>query len=187
MSNLSGRDWLHTNEHRWPNSKSIDDLDSSWTNDVKKFIKVLKDANPNISIRITSTRRPHERAYLMHFCWKIANKKIEPKDVPKEPGVDIQWDHGNKEKSIKAAQEMVDFFKIAYPAARVSNHTLGKAIDMYITWKESFTVGSLPDGSHRGLDEPSNSVDNHDLHEIGRLFGVVKKVDDAPHWSYNGK
>ena len=187
MSNLSGRAWWNANQARWPDSEDLDDLDSDWGDNVKKFIKIIKEAGAKV--RIISTRRPRNRAYLMHYSWMIANGRIEPADVPKRAGINIQWDHGDDKISRKAAQEMFDCFGLAhYAAGKRSNHVKGKAIDMSITWTKDLFLGPLPNGEFRGvIGGPRDGVSNRELHEIGALFGVRKKLDDAPHWSHNGE
>jgi hypothetical protein len=187
MSNLSGRAWWNANQARWPDSEDLDDLDSDWGDDVKKFINILREADARVTI--ISTRRPRNRAYLMHYSWMIANGRIEPADVPLRARVDIQWDHGDDRISRNAAQEMVDCFGLAhYAAGRRSNHVRGMAIDMYITWRGDLFLGPLPNGGFRGIiGGPRNGVQNRELHEIGALFGVRKKLNDRPHWSHNGR
>ena len=61
-------------------------------------------------------------------------------------GVDIQWDHADDAGSRRGAQEMVTGFALAVPPksvnapATTSNHIVGKAIDMDITWSGTITV-----------------------------------------------
>lgn len=89
MSNLSGRVWWIANQDRWPNSKDLNDLNPDWGDRVKKFIKILREANARVKVK--STRRPRNRAYLMHYSWMIANGKIEPSEVPQRAGVNIHY------------------------------------------------------------------------------------------------
>jgi hypothetical protein len=58
------------------------------------------------------------------------------------------------------------------------------AIDMDITWTGSIWVKK--DGTLVKLTYgPVNA--NKPLHEVGASYGVKKLLDDAPHWSDNGK
>src|SRR5215471_15370891 len=82
--------------------------------------------NAHPRIRIRATFRPAQRAYLMHYCWLINRRQIDPAHVPayqpigvqRDP-VDIQWLHrdrgGNPDiaASRLAALEMVNGFEIA--------------------------------------------------------------------------
>ena len=168
MSNLSGRAWWNANQARWPDSEDLDDLDSDWGDNVKKFIKIIKEAGAKV--RIISTRRPRNRAYLMHYSWMIANGRIEPADVPKRAGINIQWDHGDDKISRKAAQEMFDCFGLAhYAAGKRSNHVKGKAIDMSITWTKDLFLGPLPNGEFEENTEKVilwNMLDQLEKHGI---------------------
>ena len=181
MSNLSGRAWWNANQARWPDSEDLDDLDSDWGDDVKKFIKILRNAGADVNI--ISTKRPRNRAYLMHYSGMIAKGKIEPADVPARVGVDIQWDHGDDKISRNAAQEMFDCFELVhYASGKRSNHVKGKAIDVYITWKEDLFLGPLPNGEFWGvIGGPRNRVHNRELHEIRALFCFRIKLIYANH------
>jgi len=65
--------------------------------DVTNFINAMENAETTAGAN--STRRPLQRAYLMHYSWLIANDKIDPKNVPKfnppagQAPVNICWVH----------------------------------------------------------------------------------------------
>jgi hypothetical protein len=186
MSNLSGKDWWKKNQSNYPNSRDVNDLHSDFVDKVQKFISILRAGGAIVNV--SSTKRNAIRAYLMHYSWCIANNEISPSDVPKMKGVDINWDHGNNDLSVSAAQEMVELFNLAYKPSLTSNHIKGLAIDMNISWKGDLFIGPLPNNEYRGiLDGPKNGVNNRELHEVGELFEVYKMKKDPPHWSYNGK
>jgi hypothetical protein len=70
-----------------------------------------------------------------------------------------------------------------------SNHTLGLAIDMSITWRGSLTVidGS---GVTRIIKRGPRDSTNSDLIAIAATFGVIHFNDvqaDRNHWSFNGR
>ena len=69
---LSGPAWVS----RYPTSRSIDDLEAGFRSKVRNFIGSIEAAGGQVSI--SATRRPAERAYLMHYAWKIANGTIQP-------------------------------------------------------------------------------------------------------------
>jgi hypothetical protein len=185
-ADLSGKKWWKSNQSKFPNSNDIDALEPSFGESVRKFLNVLKESD--VKVKIASTRRNEIRAYLMKYCWDIANDLISPEEVPKKAGVNIEWNHGEIKKSQDAAQEMVEMFNLVHRPSLGSNHIKGLAIDMTISWKKDLFLGKLPDGSFRGVSGgPKNGAKNKDLHEIGELFGVRKLLNDAPHWSYNGK
>jgi hypothetical protein len=184
-SNLSGKEWWKSNQGKYPNSKSVDDLESGFKSNVVKFMGLLKTAGAKISI--SSTRRDANRAFLMHYCWKVANEEIEASAVPGRSNVAIVWDHGNKEDSIKGAKEMVELFGIKFKPSLTSNHIKGTAVDMTITWSGELSLGPLPDGTFKNVDGPSNGSANKELHAIGYQYGVRKLIKDPPHWSADGK
>ena len=183
-SNLSGKDWWRANQARYPNSQEIDDLESGFRSRVEDFIGSLKHAGA--SVVVNSTRRNAIRAHLMHYSWKIAYDRLDPKDVPKPGGLNIEWDHGDIEKSRKAAEEMVKLFGMAHIASLTSNHIRGKAIDMNISWKDTLVI-TRPAPLLTRIESRPRTGQNRELHDIGATFGVRKLVSDPPHWSYNGK
>ena len=91
---------------------------------------------------ITSTYRPKERSYLMHYSWKIAKGRTNPKNVPgfEGGGVNIEWWHGDQDTSIKAAKEMIDGYKIRGGAALKSRHNSGRAIDLVLRWRVDLNI-----------------------------------------------
>ena len=147
-----------------------------------KFLEMLT-AN-NITTGEFTTKRPKQRAYLLHFSAEVKNGTTAPKDVPKEDGVDIIWDHGDDAKSKKAAGEMVDAFGIVGPAALISNHIAGNAIDMKfdftkmvkdkdgnntITYKKDGKEYLLVANSARGVMKVS-------MEEIGTVAPITARV-----------
>lgn len=66
---------------------------------VEDFVGSLRHAGA--SLVVSSTRRNPIRAHLMHYSWKIDYSELDPNDVPKRGGLDIEWDHGDVEKSRK--------------------------------------------------------------------------------------
>jgi hypothetical protein len=184
-SNLSGKDWWRANQASYPNSQEIDDLEPGFRSRVEDFIGSLKHAGATVVV--SSTRRNPIRAHLMHYSWMVAYGEIDPKDVPKCGGLNIEWDHGDLETSRKAAKEMVDLFGLAYIASLTSNHIRGKAIDMNISWKDTLVL-TRPAPLLARIESSPRSGQNRELHEIGAsVFGVRKLVSDPPHWSYNGR
>ena len=176
---LSGASW----EAQFPTSRSLDDLVPAFKGKVAKFIAALKAGGA--TVRISATYRPKERAYMMHYCCKIAGGQIAADKVPPMAGVDIDWVHRDAKgdmdvaKSRAAARAMMAAYAIAFPAALNSRHTQKRAIDMTIgQW-----VGkTIVDGA--GEDTKIDTA--AELHALGKTFGVIKLVKDRPHWSDDG-
>jgi hypothetical protein len=107
-------------------------------------------------------------------------------------GVDIEWDHGDIDKSKAGALEMVQGFGLAVPPrstnppSTTSNHITGKAIDMTIKWSGSIKVKNKTKTEVQ-VSFASNANTNTVLHAIGESYGVKKLKTDAPHWSFNGR
>jgi hypothetical protein len=187
-TNLSGAAWFTANQGKYPNSKLTKDLDETFKKNVDEFLKALEDAGAKVSI--ASTRRSADRAYLMHYCWKVAKGELKPADVPARAGVDIEWDHGELAKSKKAAQEMVSKFGMKHVASLTSLHIAGKAIDMNITWKGTLKIKDKS-GTEHEVEFMADVDKNTKLHGVGKSYGVIKLVKttgqpDPPHWSLNG-
>ncbi len=185
-SDLSGKDWWQKHQAQYPNSRSLDDLDSGFQSRAEDFIESLRAAGA--SVTITSTRRNATRAFLMHYAWQVAYGEIAPADVPKRSGLTIEWDHGELEASKQGAMEMVKLFGMAHIAALTSNHIAGKAIDMEISWKGALVLTRPAPLLARIESLPRQGRGNRELHDIAATtFGVKKLRSDPPHWSYNGR
>ena len=170
---LSGRAWVE----KFPTGTSTDDLTPAFRDSVNAFIAAVRAAGGSVSI--AATYRPPERAYLMHYAWEIANGSIQPDRVPARTGVDIEWDHGNKKKSVNAAKAMKTAYGMRHIAALESNHTRRTAIDMNITGTNGKTM----------LNKSGKKVsikNEDDLYAVGATYGVHKLRSDPPHWSADG-
>ncbi|OTA16101.1 hypothetical protein Xvie_02141 [Xenorhabdus vietnamensis] len=186
MKELSSEKWVS----KYPGSTSTKDLKLSFRIGVEDFIAQLKKAGARVTI--SATFRPPERAYLMHWAWKISKKQVKPEDVPSKLGVNIEWVHKNNDDSIKAAEAMVSAYgmtRLKVAPALKSRHTEGNAIDISITW-----TGNLEIKNKQGKSVLINSLPrdgmNKDLHNIGKSYGVIKfhgGVKDRPHWSSDGR
>jgi hypothetical protein len=184
-SNLSGADWWRSNQAKYPNSREVDDLEPGFRSRVEDFIASLRNAGATVAV--SSTRRNAVRAHLMHYCWEVGYGEIDPQDVPKRAGLDIEWDHGDLEKSRQAAKEMVRLFGLAYKASLTSNHISGRAIDMNVSWKDTLVL-TRPAPLLTRIESGPRTGQNRELHEVGAsVFEVRKLRSDPPHWSYNGR
>src|SRR5258706_10945177 len=127
MSELSGKIWVS----RFPTQRTINALNSPFKENAQKFVDALKAATVNV--KISATLRPPERAYLMHFSFKIAMEHTDAHTVPPKPGVDILWVHPTNAASVAAAKEMVSAYGIVREPSLTSHHISGFAIDMTLT------------------------------------------------------
>ena len=187
MSNasLSGSDWWRKNQARYPNSRDIGDLAPGFRSRVEDFVGSLREAGA--AITVSSTRRSAQRAYLMHYSWKVGYGEMDAKDVPARSGVDIVWDHGDSGRSREAALEMVNLFNMAHRASLTSNHISGMAIDMNVSWKGELVM-TRPSPLLWRLQGLPRTGQNRELHEVGgTIFGVRKLLKDPPHWSHDGR
>jgi hypothetical protein len=189
LSNInSGSSWVS----KFPQSKSVEDLEPSFRNNVKRFIKAMTDAR--VSVTVNSTVRPPQRAYLMHYSWRIVKKNLDPRTITPMPGVNINWFHGSLEESKRSAQEMVIGYDINSPRLRLapatnSNHIRGEAIDMTISWQQNILIIARPDGTNRVIISTPRDGTNSDLISVGRDYGVIHLInvnDDIFHWSTDG-
>ncbi|MFL5208172.1 MAG: hypothetical protein ACJ8CC_03370 [Microvirga sp.] len=181
----SGRDWVT----RFPGSRSTADLAHGFREGVEKFIRAMSDGGA--AVRISATFRPPERAYLMHFAFKIARENLDAMSVPAMDGVDIDWVHRNGAGGVdlpasrRAAEDMVQAYGMSVGAALRSRHTERRAIDMTISWSGNLTLRD-GNGQEVTIATSPRSGGNTSLHRVGRSFGVVKLVSDPPHWSEDG-
>lgn len=182
---LSGEVWVK----RFPGKTDIDSCEGDFKTNMTAFKAALDEAKAVVDI--TATYRPPERAYMMHWSWEIVNNKQDPKTVNGYEGVNINWDHGDNQKSIKAAQEMVNGFKMSTlktPPALDSRHTHREAIDMTISWTGDLVIKNK-DGTAVTIKSDPKTGMNTDLKAVGETYGVKKFVGgdkDIPHWSSTG-
>jgi len=185
----SGSFWVTWANAHAKNSTSVDDLVEPFKANAKAFIKALTDAGATVDVGTTT--RSAKRAYLFHWCWRIGLGKAKASEATAMPGVDIEWDHGDAEKSKKGAKEMIDGFGLAVPPnstnapALLTNHTPGKAIDMNITWTGTVKF-KKKDGTEESVAFMQDVNQNTKLHGVGASYGVKKLTTDAPHWSLDG-
>ncbi|MNZ10617.1 hypothetical protein D3C78_274650 [compost metagenome] len=176
---LSGAQWVE----RFPTSRQTVDLISPFRENVDRFIAALSSAG--VGVDISATLRPPERAYLMHYCTRIAAGTIAPQDVPEMECVDIEWIHRDAQgqidlaRSKQAARAMKSAYQIVHPPALVSRHSQGRAIDMTLS-----NVMNRHVVNGQGVETLISS--SAILYQVGSSYGVRKLVSDAPHWSDDG-
>lgn len=189
MATKSGAFWVTWANTNATNSNNIEDLEPVFKANVKAFIKALTDAGAKVTV--TSTKRSARRAYLFHWSWLIALKKVKPADAPKLAGVDILWNHGVDAQSVAGAREIVNGFHLAVPPASVnppsltSRHIEGKAVDMDITWAGTIKIKNKS-GKLVPVAFKADGNANAALHAVGATYGVIKLTTDEPHWSTDG-
>ncbi len=181
---LSGKDWVN----KFPTSKSVADLDPTFGANVSKFLAALAAAGASVSIN--ATYRPKERAYLMHYAFRIARQGLSPLDVPALAGVEIEWAHKTASGKLdltasrNAAEEMVDAYGIAFKPALRSQHTQRLAIDMTISWSGDLKIADAK-GKVVTVGSPRTGQ-NSTLVKVGATYKVIKLISDPPHWSSDG-
>ena len=184
---LSGPQWVT----RFPTSKSTSSLSEPFRSNLNRFVAALTAAHANIGIE--ATLRPPERAYLMHFSFRIAREGLNPTDVPAKAGLDIQWMHrdagGNPDvaASRAAAEKMVRGYEIVFRPSLNSRHTEGKAIDMVISWQGDLTIADASGAVICIASLPRDGARNTELHRVASTYGVLKLASDPPHWSLDGR
>jgi hypothetical protein len=182
---LSGAAWVA----KFPNSARVDDLVEPFRSNARKFIAALKSAGATVAV--ASTRRPPERAYLMHWSFSIS-AGLDPEQVPGMAGVEIEWVHRNLTgvkdlaASKAAASAMVAGYDIAFAPALTSRHIEGKAIDMDISWTTPALTITNGAGQAVTISSGAKNGGNPELHKVGASYSVVKLVTDPPHWSIDG-
>ena len=185
-STLSGANWVS----QFPTSTSISDLDPTFSANVTKFMTALQAAGATISI--SATKRPAERAYLMHWAWRIVKENYDASTVPGKDGVNINWWHGDQAKSKQAAQEMVDGYGInnlGVAPSTTSRHISGKAIDMTISWNGELKIKNAS-GTEQVIKSSPKDGTNSALIAVGKTYEVIHFTNvnkDKVHWSTDGK
>jgi hypothetical protein len=180
MAEHSGPEWCA----RFPGSRSIDDLHPDWRGKVWAFVSALQRGGAQVDVQ--ATLRPPERAYLMHWCWMIANLAQAPAAVPPMDGIGIDWTHGGNVRDAKAAAAaMAECYGLQFLPSLKSRHIFGRAVDMTIAWQGRLSVRDFDGNVHYVLTEPRDGT-NPEVAKIGATFGVIKLATDPPHWSDDG-
>jgi hypothetical protein len=160
------------------------------------FINALTTGGATVTI--TATYRPPQRAYLMHYSWRIVNQGLDPTTVPSLAGVDISWVHRtatgavDRPASVAAAGAMVAAFQIApgltAPPALNSRHTQRRAIDIDIAWTGTLTLND-GNGASVSITTAPRNEQNAALWPVALSFGLAHSQlgqGDAPHYSDDG-
>src|SRR5215831_9873173 len=182
---LSGAIWVN----RFPTSKSTDTLADGFRQNCDAFLAAL--ANAEATVTISATLRPPERAYLMHWSFVINTGEVDPEDVPRQRGVEIEWVHRSRNgspdlrASRAAAAEMVHGYGIVHRPALTSLHIFGKAIDMNVEWEGTLRI-KQKNGTAKLIRSLPRTGLNHELWAVGATYSVFKLPSDAPHWSNTG-
>lgn len=172
---LSGITWVQ----KFPTSKSTDDLEDTFKTNVNKFIAALKKSGATVSVN--ATKRPKERAYLMHWCFKIS-AGFDPEKVPAMAGVDIEWVHRDAAGKVNGpvskthADLMVAGYDIAFEPALITRHSEGKAIDMDIAWTSKELTITDGAGKDVTIKTGNKNGSNTELHKVGASYNVIKLV-----------
>ena len=196
---FSGTSWVQL----FPTSKSLASLDPVFRQRVTNFLDALTTAGAHVTI--TATRRPRQRAYLMHYSWCIwkhwngTTASSVPAFMPEagEAPIDIQWVHKtpsgapDNNASVQAAFAMAGAYEITglhVPPALNSNHIQGKALDMVISWHGTLSIKEKS-GQTRTITSTPRTGTNADLIDVGKTYAVFHLINvmaDPPHWSING-
>lgn len=184
---LSGGQWCI----RFQGSSSISRLRPSFQLRVSDFVWAMEQAGAKVNI--DATYRPKERAYLMHWAYRIGRQGLDPASVPEMAGVLIQWVHPTRAASTAAANQMIAGFRIGHlvntPPALDTLHSHGEAIDMSISWSGTLRIRNRADAVIEIASVPRDGM-NAGLRAVGASFGVLKYIRgsrDRPHWSSTGR
>jgi len=190
----------------------IKHLDDDFGPRVARFIEAMKNAG--IEVVVVGARRSPERAYLMHWSYKIFKEGSSAKeadlDKSRPAGVDIRWQHTDEhgeydpEASARAAGALYHALgiatKLGVEPALKSNHIAGLAVDMTTTWRKDSITIRRADGTEVVITTSSASErtdNNPDLHEVAESYGVIHfasqkgakslSAGDKNHWSHDGR
>lgn len=189
---LSGSEWIA----RYPGSSSPADLRFPFRGYVEALIAALRTAGARVTV--TATFRPPQRAYMMHWSWRIANMKADAQRIPPMSGLDIRWDHVDAHghysslASVAAAKAMVAGFqmqRLGVAPSLTSRHTLGLGIDMAICWNGMLKICDATGHTVEVATLPRSGL-NKELQRVAEAYGVIKYNRtgvDHPHWSDNGR
>jgi D-alanyl-D-alanine dipeptidase len=174
MIQPSGPAWCN----QFPCSVLTTNLVEPFRTNVERFLTALRNAGATVAI--STTYRPAERAYLMHWAYRIAHGLTPASVVPSLTGVAIDWTHaGDNNAAVHAATLMCQTYGLVVQPVLQSRHTEGRAIDMTIGWRGTTQIKDSNEVLHVVKNQES-------LWVIGASYGVHKLPSDPPHWSDDG-
>ena len=194
---LSGPSWAG----RFPDSRSVGALSGAFRKDVSVFMTAMRHAG--ITVRTLSTRRPAERAFLMHYSWLVAKRKLSALRVPRfraskhHKPVSICWVHAgahgaNLRASIAAARKLAAALGVASLRSApllTSLRTEGLSIAMSTTWKARRITIANAAGHRVTIHSTPHDGLNKTLIAVGATYGVIHFIKAAQAmdvWSVNG-
>ena len=189
---LSGIGWIAL----YPGSASLAELRFPFRGYVESFTAALRSEKARVIT--AATLRPPQRAYLMHWSWRIANLKADAQRIPPMRGVDIRWDHPDANgrysstASIAAAKAMVVGFqmqRLRVSSSLSSRHTVGLGLDMTVCWTGTLKINDATGHTVEIATLPRPGM-NKALQRVAETYGVIKYSGsgvDQPHWSDNGR
>lgn len=166
---MSGSSWVS----QFPNSTSTADLADGFRQNAESFISAMETAGATVDV--SSTLRPPERAYLMHYSYAIAKEGLDPAQVPAMAGVNIDWVHKKADGSADlaasktAAAQMVSGYGIVFKPALTSRHTEGHAIDMTISWSGNLNIKNAS-GASVNITGGTRNGSNTQLIQVGATY-----------------
>lgn len=181
---LSGLQWVA----RFQGSSDTSALTPQFRTAVDLFIAAMRAAGA--AVHVSSTYRPPERSYLMHWAWRIKNG-ADPALAPARDGVNIEWVHPTLADSREAARQMAVAYSIDNLGVAPAIHSLHndrQAIDMRISWNGTLAIRD-PNGTIVEIDTAPRTGMNAQLKAVGAAYDVKKFVggaSDKPHWSTTG-
>lgn len=190
---------------KYPEIKDEEKLCKAFGEKWGAFAKALKDAGADV--KVNSTLRSLQRAYMMHYATLLAVGAVKPWEVPDQitntlgstGEMGVEWTHTDDDgrvdlkQSQHAANQMKLLFEIAFPPALTSNHTAGNALDVSIRWSGTLTIKDKAGKEHKIDTTPRHGgqrgepAGNAKLRTVAESYGVHKLLTDAPHWSVDGK
>ena len=165
----------------WPTGKTTAGLTQPFRGSVERAITATEAAGGHAAIR--ATNRPYERAWLMHYAWRVGHGLTRPEDVPAYPGINIIW-------TVPGALEMIKGYGLAVEPVLNSRHipvppsTTGLAIDMEVTFPHATTMIDAHGAPH--AIAPGSGNVNPVYNAIMATYGVHKLAGDEPHYSVDG-
>lgn len=197
-ADLSGAAWAR----RFRGSADIADLEAPFRGDVRSFVAAMRQAG--ITVAPVATYRPPQRAYMMHYSWRIGrglSADEVPPFVPREgeDRIGICWVHPSSDGTADLAASTAGARALAgalgidptladAPALR-SRHTARRAIDMRTTWRGTVTIQNA-NGRRVRIESTPRTGLNRQLINVGATYGVIhfiNAVRDRNHWSDNGR
>ncbi len=175
---MSGADWAGR-AAAFADSRDPADLAPLVAVRAARWLRALSAAGARVNVE--ATKRDPVRAWLIRSARAVAAGALAPGEVMPEQQAPVIWDHGDLDRSRKAAAEMAKAFGTDQPPPEGSPHFDGHVLSMTVGWAGPIALVDGYGATHR-LEPPQGGAPVPELRAIAASYGLRASKDDPRDW-----